>query len=85
MALELLPGARLRVRRELEGGLIELREVDLPAGVTVQTGINEPRYVMFRADKQADQKELAGEARVPEVHAWVAHLGLRLATTTPRC
>jgi len=61
-----------RVRRELEGGLIELREVRLPAVVTVQTGINEPRYATFRAIKQADQKELAvRKAAVPVAHARV--------------
>jgi len=53
------------VRRELEGGLIELRRVLLPAVLTVQAGINEPRYVTFRAIKQADQKELAVVAAPP--------------------
>lgn len=64
-----------RVRRELEGGLIELREVRLPAVVTVQTGINEPRYATFRVIKQADQKELAvREAAVPAAHARVTRV-----------
>ena len=53
------------VRRELEGGLIELRRLRLPAVLTVQTGINEPRYVTFRAIKQADQKALAVLAAPP--------------------
>jgi len=68
------PGA-VRVRRELEGGLVELREVQLPAVITVQTGINEPRYATFRAIKQADQKELAvREAAVPAAHARVTRV-----------
>lgn len=45
--------------RELEGGVIDEVEVDLPALVTIQTGINEPRYANLRAIKQAEQQEIA--------------------------
>jgi len=48
-----------RVRRELEGGVEELTEVDLPAVLTIQTGINEPRYASLRGIRQAQQKEIA--------------------------
>jgi electron transfer flavoprotein beta subunit len=41
------------VERELEGGLVELLRVELPALLTIQTGINEPRYANLRAIKQA--------------------------------
>jgi electron transfer flavoprotein beta subunit len=51
------------VHRELEGGLIDVVEVDLPALLTIQTGINEPRYATLRAIKQAEQKEI--EVREP--------------------
>jgi electron transfer flavoprotein beta subunit len=69
-------GGAARVRRELEGGLIEVREVPIPAVVTVQTGINEPRYATFRAIKQADQKELAvREAPAPEAHSRIVRMG----------
>jgi electron transfer flavoprotein beta subunit len=47
-----------RVNRELEGGLVDLVEVDTPAVLTIQTGINEPRYANLRAIKQAEQKEI---------------------------
>jgi electron transfer flavoprotein beta subunit len=47
------------VNRELEGGLIDIVEVDTPALLTVQTGINQPRYATLRAIKQAEQKEIA--------------------------
>lgn len=47
------------VHRELEGGLIDITEVDLPAVLTIQTGINKPRYATLRAIKQAASKELA--------------------------
>ena len=48
-----------RVDRELEGGLVDLVEVDIPAVLTIQTGINEPRYATLRAIKQAEQQEIA--------------------------
>ena len=48
-----------RVRRELEGGVEELAEIDLPAVLTIQTGINEPRYASLRGIRQAQSKEIA--------------------------
>ena len=47
-----------KVWRELEGGLLELLEVPLPAVVTVQTGINQPRYASLMGIKRAQVKEL---------------------------
>ena len=47
-------GDGLLVSRELEGGLLEQVAVQLPAVVSVQTGINSPRYVNFRQLKQAE-------------------------------
>ena len=52
-------GQRLTVQRELEGGLVELIDISLPALLTIQTGINEPRYATLRAIKQARDKPLA--------------------------
>ena len=46
------------VSRELEGGLVDIVEVDTPAVLTIQTGINEPRYANLRAIKQAEQHEI---------------------------
>jgi electron transfer flavoprotein beta subunit len=48
----------LVVERELEGGLVEVVRIGLPALLTVQTGINEPRYANLRAIKQAREKPL---------------------------
>ena len=47
------------VRRELEGGVEELTDVELPAVLTIQTGINEPRYASLRGIRQAQRKEIA--------------------------
>lgn len=47
-----------KVKRELEGSLEEVVEVRLPAVVSVQTGINEPRYVSIMGIRKAMQKEI---------------------------
>lgn len=49
---------RATVHRELEGGLVDVVEVDTPALLTIQTGINTPRYATLRAIKQAEQVEI---------------------------
>jgi len=46
------------VHRELEGGVEELTDIDLPAVLTIQTGINEPRYASLRGIRQAQSKSL---------------------------
>ncbi len=48
----------LRVNRELEGGLEGVMEVKLPALLTIQTGINEPRYVSIMGIRKARKKEI---------------------------
>jgi electron transfer flavoprotein beta subunit len=58
-------GSAVVCDRELEAGWTERVEVDLPALVTVQTGINEPRYVSVLGIKKArskpvDVRDLAG-------------------------
>jgi electron transfer flavoprotein beta subunit len=58
-----LGDGKATVSRELEGGLVDIVEVDTPALLTIQTGINEPRYATLRAIKQAEEKEI--EVRQP--------------------
>jgi electron transfer flavoprotein beta subunit len=53
-----LDGSTVTVERELEGGLVEVLKVSTPALLTIQTGINEPRYATLRAIKQAREKPL---------------------------
>ncbi|EMA55254.1 MULTISPECIES: electron transfer flavoprotein subunit beta/FixA family protein [Halococcus] len=58
--LDLEPGDDVAsVHRELEGGVEELTDVELPAVLTIQTGINEPRYASLRGIRQAQSKEIA--------------------------
>ncbi len=46
--IEVLNDARLKVGREIEGGNQEMNEIALPCVLSIQTGINEPRYVGIR-------------------------------------
>jgi electron transfer flavoprotein beta subunit len=46
------------VQRELEGGVIDVVEIQTPAVLTIQTGIIEPPYVTMRAIQQAGQSEI---------------------------
>lgn len=55
--VEVLDG-KVKVYRELEGGLMEVVELALPAVLTIQTGINEPRYAPIRGIREAQKKEL---------------------------
>lgn len=48
----------IKAHRELEGGLEEVVEVDLPALLTIQTGINEPRYVSIMGIRKVAKKEI---------------------------
>ena len=47
---------KAKVHRELEGGLEEVLSVQTPAVLTIQLGINEPRYASLRGIKQAKAK-----------------------------
>ncbi len=67
-----LDAGLVHARRELEGGVEELVDVDLPAVLTIQTGINEPRYASLRGIRQAQSKEIA--------HRTLSDLGLDATT-----
>ncbi len=49
--VEVLDG-KLKVSREIAGGNREMNEIDLPCVLSIQTGINEPRYVGIRGIRQ---------------------------------
>jgi len=46
--IEVLDEKKLKIGREIEGGNQEMNEIDLPCVLSIQTGINEPRYVGIR-------------------------------------
>ena len=66
-SIEVLNG-KLRIGREIEGGNKEISEIDLPCVLSIQTGINEPRYVGMRGIRQV--------ASVPIPTFGAAELGL---------
>ncbi len=47
-SIEVLENRKLKISREIEGGNKEVSEIDLPCVLSIQTGINEPRYVGMR-------------------------------------
>jgi electron transfer flavoprotein beta subunit len=58
-SLDYAPGAKNAVfRRELEGGLLQEVEIQCPAVLTIQLGINTPRYASLRSIKQAAAKPI---------------------------
>lgn len=48
----------LRVKRELEGGWFQWIELPLPALLTIQSGINKPRYATLRGIMSAKSKPI---------------------------
>ena len=57
--LNYAPGANSALfRRELEGGLLQEVEIQCPAVLTIQLGINTPRYASLRSIKQAAAKPI---------------------------
>ncbi len=51
-SIEVLEDRKLKISREIEGGNKEMNEIDLPCVLSIQTGINEPRYVGMRGIRQ---------------------------------
>ena len=49
---------KAQIVRELEGGLSEALEIDLPAVISIATGLNEPRFVSIRAVRKVAAIEI---------------------------
>jgi electron transfer flavoprotein beta subunit len=49
---------KLKVGREIEGGNQEMNEIELPCVLSIQTGINEPRYVGIRGIRKVASVEI---------------------------
>lgn len=73
---------RIYVEREMEGGLRDALEIKLPALLTLQSGINQPRYPslsrMLRANRHPLDKVLSGSLELPPLHLSI------LETTLPQ-
>lgn len=57
-SIEVVDAKKLKVSREVEGGSKEMNEIDLPCVLSIQTGINEPRYVGMRGIRQVASVEI---------------------------
>lgn len=57
MEIQVEPGG-LKVKRELEGGWFEWIEMPLPALLTIQSGINRPRYATLKGIMSAKNKPI---------------------------
>ncbi|HEU4401917.1 MAG TPA: electron transfer flavoprotein subunit beta/FixA family protein [Candidatus Polarisedimenticolia bacterium] len=58
LSLALQEGGVIRVERELENNRLQVVDLTLPAVITVQTGINEPRYASLKGIMAAKKKEI---------------------------
>ena len=65
----------VHVKRELEAGILESYTIKLPALLTIQTGINQPRYISLGGIKRAMKKELQVMS--------LSELGLSIQVITP--
>jgi len=60
---------RLKVKRELEAGWFQWIELPLPAVLTIQSGINKPRYASLKGIMAAKKKEIRGVSRAEALPA----------------
>ena len=87
-SIEVLDDSKIKVGREIEGGNHEINEIELPCVLSIQTGINEPRYVGIRGIRKVASVEIpvygaadlglsaeAVGARVNRVDYFVPELG----------
>lgn len=56
--IEVMDDKKIKVGREIEGGSQEMNEILLPCVLSIQTGINEPRYVGIRGIRQVAKVEI---------------------------
>jgi electron transfer flavoprotein beta subunit len=56
--IEVKEGAHLVIGREMEGGSQEVSEIDTPCVLSIQSGINEPRYVGIRGIRKVASVEI---------------------------
>ncbi|HUN62576.1 MAG TPA: electron transfer flavoprotein subunit beta/FixA family protein [Candidatus Sulfotelmatobacter sp.] len=51
-SIQVMDARKLKITREIEGGSKEVNEIELPCVLSIQTGINEPRYVGMKGIRQ---------------------------------
>jgi electron transfer flavoprotein beta subunit len=56
--IEIMDESKIKVGREIAGGNQEMNEIALPCVLSIQTGINEPRYVGIRGIRKVASMEI---------------------------
>jgi electron transfer flavoprotein beta subunit len=56
--IEVINDKVLKIGREIEGGNQEMNEIEMPCVLSIQTGINEPRYVGIRGIRKVASLEI---------------------------
>jgi electron transfer flavoprotein beta subunit len=60
-SVEILDDKKIKVGREIAGGNQEINEIDLPCVLSIQTGINEPRYVGIRGIRKVASLDIPSQ------------------------
>jgi electron transfer flavoprotein beta subunit len=70
---EMMGDSVIKVKRELEGGWAQYAELDLPASLTIQSGLNKPRYASLRGIMMMKKKPIAtktiGDIGIENIHS----------------
>lgn len=82
--LQYKPGSNSAlIRRELEGGMLQEVEINCPAVLTIQLGINKPRYASLRGIKQAAAKPIE-EISLADIGLSAVDVGVGSSTSRVR-
>jgi electron transfer flavoprotein beta subunit len=57
-SIDIVDDKKIKVGREIAGGNQEMNEIDFPCVLSIQTGINEPRYVGIRGIRKVASIEI---------------------------
>jgi electron transfer flavoprotein beta subunit len=80
-------GTSLKLKREVEGGAIEIYEVNAPCIVACNKGLNTPRYASLPGIMKAKKKPLAqhklADVGVTDADRRVKYSGFRLPPEKP--
>lgn len=87
LKIEYLDAEKIKVHRETEGGSVEVIETQLPALISTQKGLNEPRFASLPNIMKAKKKEIqslkAMELGVTESDRKLKHKNYRLPPAKP--
>jgi len=55
---EILSNEKIKVKKELESGWFQWAEMDMPSSISIQSGLNKPRYASLKGIMGAKKKQL---------------------------